>query len=135
MARFVKPMAHPPRMSGVCGIEISRRGFNRGMITLPFALAGCITEDARPLPERPWHHTASGFRNPPGSPVRGGDFDDWASFYARRFGDATEPDLPDGHVLPRDAVAAGLDRQRAADSLTWLGHASFLIRLDGRTIL
>jgi L-ascorbate metabolism protein UlaG (beta-lactamase superfamily) len=135
MARFVKPMAHPPRMPRIAGIEVTRRGFNQGMIVLPFALAGCVTEDAQPLPERPWHHTASGFRNPPGSPVRGGAFGDWASFYVRRFGETKELTLPDGHVLPPDAVAAGLDRQRAADSLTWLGHASFLIRLDGRTIL
>ena len=135
MARFVKPMAHPPRMTRTSGIEVTRRGFNQGMITLPFALAGCVTEDAQPLPERPWHHTASGFRNPPGSPVRGGDFGDWTSFWLRRFGDAEQPNLPPGHVLPPDAVAAGLRRQGDADRLTWLGHASFLIRLDGRTIL
>jgi L-ascorbate metabolism protein UlaG (beta-lactamase superfamily) len=60
---------------------------------------------------------------------------DWTSFWLRRFGDAQEPTLPEGHVLPADAVAAGLHRQRTADSLTWLGHASFLVRLDGRTIL
>jgi L-ascorbate metabolism protein UlaG (beta-lactamase superfamily) len=43
--------------------------------------------------------------------------------------------VPDGHVLPAAAVHAGLDGQNGADSLTWLGHASFLIRLDGRTVL
>ena len=116
-------------------IEVTRRGFNRGLIGLPFALAGCISDDAQPLPDRPWHHTASGFRNPPGSPIRGGDFGDWTSFWVRRFSSAAQPDQPPGHVLPPDAVAAGLRRPRSDDSLTWLGHACFLIRLDGRTIL
>jgi L-ascorbate metabolism protein UlaG (beta-lactamase superfamily) len=87
------------------------------------------------VPERRWHHLGSGFRNPEGSPLRGGDFGDWTSFWLRRFGDAREPTLPDSHVMPADAAAAGLRRQRTADSLTWLGHASFLVRLDGRTIL
>ena len=43
--------------------------------------------------------------------------------------------MPDGHVLPPDAVIDGLQRHAGSDSVTWLGHASFLIRLDGRTIL
>ena len=43
--------------------------------------------------------------------------------------------MPDGHVLPEAEVHAGLNGQNGADSLTWLGHASFLIRLDGRTVL
>jgi N-acyl-phosphatidylethanolamine-hydrolysing phospholipase D len=135
MARFVKSMAASPHTAAVPRIAVTRRGFNQGLLALPLLLAGCVTEDAQPVPERPWHHTATGFRNPPGSPVRGGDFGDWTSFYLRRFGDGAVPELPAGHVLPPDAVAAGLHRQRAADSLTWLGHASFLIRLDGRTIL
>ena len=135
MARFVKPMTAPLHGSPVAPIAVSRRRFNQGLIALPFALAGCMTQDAQPASGRPWHHTPTGFRNPPGSPVRVGDLADWTSFYARRLGAPTQPSLPDGHVLPSDAVAAGLHRQRAADSLTWLGHASFLIRLDGRTIL
>ena len=87
------------------------------------------------MAERPWHHVAGGFRNPPGSPVRGGDFGDWTTFFLRQFGRAREAVVPDGHVLPPDAVLDGLRRHAGSDSVTWLGHASFLIRLDGRTIL
>jgi L-ascorbate metabolism protein UlaG (beta-lactamase superfamily) len=134
MSRFVKPMPGTARTRDRPDIGLSRRGFNLGLASLPFALNGCSTDDAPPA-ERPWHHAASGFRNPPGSPMRGGDFGDWTSFYLRRFGDGAPPTPPRGHVLPVDAVAAGLRRHANADSLTWLGHASFLIRLDGRTIL
>ncbi|MGH6899784.1 MAG: MBL fold metallo-hydrolase [Geminicoccaceae bacterium] len=116
-------------------IALSRRAFNRSLAALPLAATGCATDSATPAAARPWHHTAAGFRNPPGSAPRGGDFGDWSSFFLRRFGHREPPVVPDGHVLPPDEVAAGLHRHHGADSLTWLGHASFLIRLDGRTIL
>ena len=116
-------------------IELSRRAFNRSLAALPLATTSCATETPEPGAARPWHHTGAGFRNPQGSPPRGGDFGDWSSFFLRRFGRREPPALPAGHVLPHDEVAAGLERHRGADSLTWLGHASFLIRLDGRTIL
>jgi L-ascorbate metabolism protein UlaG (beta-lactamase superfamily) len=114
---------------------VSRREFNRSLTALPLVLAGCATEDTALMAERPWHHVAGGFRNPPGSLPRGGDFGDWTTFFLRRFGSADAAVVPDGHVLPPDAVLAGLQRHAGTDSVTWLGHASFLIRLDGRTIL
>jgi N-acyl-phosphatidylethanolamine-hydrolysing phospholipase D len=114
---------------------ISRREFNRRLTALPLVLAGCTTEDPALMAESPWHHVAGGFRNPPGSLARAGDFGDWTTFFLRRFGGADAAAAPDGHVLPPEAVMAGLQRHAAFDSVTWLGHASFLIRLDGRTIL
>jgi N-acyl-phosphatidylethanolamine-hydrolysing phospholipase D len=119
--------------------RLTRRMLARGLATLPLALTGgatgCASGDAGG-PGRPYHHTADGFRNPPGSPERGGDFADWASFFVRRLGQR-QPQiaLPAGHVLPDDEVQAGVHGHNGADSLTWLGHASFLIRLDGRTVL
>jgi N-acyl-phosphatidylethanolamine-hydrolysing phospholipase D len=117
------------------GSRLTRRALARGLATLPLGLAGCTSADPGAA-GRPYHHTADGFRNPPGSPERGGDFGDWASFLFRRLGRGSpEVVLPDGHVLPTAEVHAGIDGQNGADSLTWLGHASFLIRLDGRTVL
>ena len=43
--------------------------------------------------------------------------------------------MPEGHVLSRQAALAGLAAADGQDSVTWLGHASFLIRLGGRTLL
>ncbi len=85
---------------------------------------------------RPWHHTADGFRNPQGSPGRGGDSGAWRSFFWRRFIDRSAVELPAGHVLPvAEALDGVFNRRSDGDRLTWLGHASFLLRLDGRTIL
>src|SRR5690606_18851240 len=136
MSRVVKPAGAIMRTAERLRSEISRRQFNRSLMATPLLLAGCATEDAAPMPDGPWHHVAGGFRNPPGSPARGGDFGDWTSFFLRRFRAADQPEVPDGHVLPTEAVLAGLERHgRVADSVPWLGHASFLLRLDGRTIL
>jgi L-ascorbate metabolism protein UlaG (beta-lactamase superfamily) len=96
-------------------------------------VAPSVSPDARPA-----HHGRRGFRNPPGSaPDHGGLAHLWVIM---RFLWLTRhvprrPEVPDGFVLPRDAVRAGLRRHRGMDSITWLGHACFLIRLGGRTIL
>ena len=85
----------------------------------------------------PWHHLPDGtFRNPPGSPERGGSPAEWRSFFWRRLVEpAPAPALPDGHVLPTETALAGIAAAGDRDSVTWLGHASFLLRLGGRTIL
>jgi N-acyl-phosphatidylethanolamine-hydrolysing phospholipase D len=116
--------------------KVTRRALNRGLALLPLALTGCAGERAASSADGPWHHTADGFRNPPGSPERGGDFGDWSSFFLRRFTERGEVTVPAGHVLPEADALDGVVNQRSdGDRLTWLGHASFLLRLDGRTIL
>lgn len=92
---------------------------------------------ARPLPERPHHHTDSGFRNPPGSPTRGRiAFGTMWRFMRRMQAERKQAvALPDGHVWSREQVRSGLARHAGADSITWLGHAAFLLRLGGKTVL
>lgn len=88
------------------------------------------------MTERPWHHTGRGFRNPPGSPHRHVDPKEYWRFIWRRIvSRQVFPPIPDGHVLSAEAIRDGLRRAVAADSVTWLGHAAFLLRLDGRSIL
>lgn len=102
--------------------------------TLVAACAGPRSEPAAGA--RPWHHGPNGFRNPPGSPERGGSVVDWADFFWRRLGRLeAPPSLPPGHVRPaREALAAFEDPARP-DAVLWLGHAGFLLRLSGRTVL
>ena len=115
---------------------IARRRLMALLAALPF---GTPSLAASPLETGmlPWHHLPDGtFRNPQGSPERGGTPTEWRSFMWRRLVERAPPvAVPDGHVLPARAALAGLEAAAGADSVTWLGHASFLIRLGGRTIL
>jgi N-acyl-phosphatidylethanolamine-hydrolysing phospholipase D len=115
---------------------IGRRRLLAWLAALPFGrlFATAAAEDAGMAP---WHHLPDGtFRNPQGSPVRGGSSADWRAFaYRRVFKPGLPPAVPVGHVLPPERVLAGLRAAADADSVTWLGHASFLIRFQGRTLL
>ncbi|HMR30644.1 MAG TPA: MBL fold metallo-hydrolase [Geminicoccaceae bacterium] len=112
----------------------TRRAMARAGLGLPLlALGG---QQASAAGELPWHHLpGGGFRNPPGSPVSQASRGDWWSFMYRRLIAADPPvELPAGHVLGPRATLAGLD-EVPGDSITWLGHACFLIRLGGLTLV
>ncbi len=80
----------------------------------------------------PEHHTENGFQNYPyvettSSP---GIF-----FFLRRFWHSIFlHDVPDNHFLSA-SEAIELRNSISGDSVTWLGHATFLIRISGKTIL
>jgi L-ascorbate metabolism protein UlaG (beta-lactamase superfamily) len=100
------------------------------------ALGACAIEPVMRADARPYHHTASGFRNPAGSPEREAGFGDMVSFMWRRFrGDNHPPEVPPGHVVEESRALARLAELEGQDTLTWLGHAAFLIRTGGKTIL
>lgn len=113
-----------------------RRRFLAGAAGLALA-GGCVPAALEPeAAARPWHHGPDGFRNPPGSPERGGSFADWADFFWRRLGrPEAPPSLPPGHVRPASEALAVLERPERPDGCLWLGHAGFLVRLSGRTVL
>jgi N-acyl-phosphatidylethanolamine-hydrolysing phospholipase D len=84
------------------------------------------------MDNKPKHHTITGYQNHP--------FVETAApkgvyFYIRRFwGSLFVPHVPDGHALP-DPEAMQLLNSIESDRITWLGHASFLIKASGVTIL
>ena len=91
-----------------------------------------------PPPEgAPEHHSGDGFRNLPGSVPRGGNLFDWAGFFFRRLGQnfGARPEMPVDHVLEPAAARAGFEALNGGDGITWLGHATFLLRLDETTVL
>lgn len=96
-----------------------------------------IPENAAAAAGRPEHHLPNGlFRNPPGSPQRDVDMRTMMRFLGRMARNSrTSVIVPDDHVVPERRAIAGLRVLNGADSLTWLGHASFLIRIAGKTIL
>lgn len=85
---------------------------------------------------KPYHHTPRGFRNPPGSPHMRPDAATYWRFIGRmlRNGRKRWP-LPEGHALDADIAARGWQEAGGEPALLWLGHAAFLLRLGGRTIL
>lgn len=85
--------------------------------------------------DRPAHHRADGtFANPPGSPKRDFSTVTFLKFFVGRMFDRRVPEVPLGIVLADADVAAGLEAA-GNPGITWLGHAAFLIRLGGKTIL
>jgi L-ascorbate metabolism protein UlaG (beta-lactamase superfamily) len=76
------------------------------------------------------------YQNPPGSPQRNAMPMDYISFFARRVATtfASIP-VPEGHVFSRGESLAHLEDARDGDSVTWLGHAAFFIRLKGVGLL
>lgn len=108
-----------------------------GLATL-FVLVGLVAAcSGTPMQaaDRPYHHLEDGtFRNPPGSPPRLATFSDMSAFFWRRVTTAS-PVAPEGHALPQQRALADLRAADGRDSITWLGHSTFLIRLAGTTIL
>lgn len=117
---------------------LRRRRLLHSLATLPSLLPGLAARQATAATDAPGPAEPVGgrFRNPPGSPEPGGSTADWLSFSWRRArNDGIPTSLPPGHVLPPAEVRAGLDALGDRDGVTWLGHASFLLRFGGRTLV
>jgi hypothetical protein len=99
------------------------------------SLAGC--GEPQHLPGKPYHHTESGFRNPPDSPARNSWFAraPWVAWRIASFVVGTDALPPQDHVLARDQVLAQLARNKGKNTVTWIGHMTALLRLDGKNIL
>ena len=86
-----------------------------------------------------YHHLPGGFRNPPGSPGGHRLTVELAREAAHFLGEirrlAGHYPFPPEHVIAEDDAIAMLNRETAEHSLTWLGHACFLVRMQGRVIL
>lgn len=73
------------------------------------------------------------FRNLPGGPRHAAGPSDFLPFLLRRISDRA-PSVPEGHVVPAAEARAAL-AAAGPESLTWIGHACFLVRTGGFTIL
>jgi len=103
------------------------------MTLLAVSLACTSTSNEQiTVKNKPKHYTTTGFQNHP--------FVETAApkgilFYIRRFwGSVFTPDIPDGHALS-DLESTQLLNSIEGDRITWLGHASFLIKTSEVTIL
>lgn len=108
------------------------------VVGLGLVLASCGGVGAPIGGQAPYHHLENGFRNPPNSLKRGVPFMRRMEFFSQAvwrnaFGE--KPQVPDGHVLSRETALAQLAAMGDADFVSWIGHSTFLARLDGVTVL
>ena len=88
-------------------------------------------------PGAPYHHTTSGFRNPPGSPERNPWYRRVPWIANRLIGgwENWDVEFPEDHVVPQAEALSAFKAMQGEDTLTWIGHMTALIRLDGVTVL
>lgn len=100
-------------------------------------LAGCSFEK-NAIIGVPYHHIEGGFRNPPDSPERESSIFTRLSFFSRMVLDLTDgvgAIIPQEHVQDPSKALKDFIAYGEADAITWIGHASFLVRLDGVVVL
>ena len=87
------------------------------------------------MEKKPYHHLPDGtFRNPEGSPKRASNVKwSYKIFNAER--KKVKIEFPEDHVVPRDEVLKNLQQNKDNDYITWIGHATFLIKLGDTTII
>ena len=96
------------------------------------AITGC-SHNTTAIEGKPLHHTTSGFRNYPLAPE---PQNPGFSFIFRRFrAFFDKPDIPEGHVLVENEAIAELNKHQEAPSITWIGHSTYLLRIEQKTIL
>jgi N-acyl-phosphatidylethanolamine-hydrolysing phospholipase D len=108
-----------------------------GVALLIVATGACAGVGTGPLPGQPAHHVAGGFRNPWPDYRRPDAWVRWRFLAAHTWGLLMAPRTFDPPRESVEAVASGraLWQGNPIPSITWVGHATVLLHLDGVNIL
>lgn len=114
-----------------------KSGFVRivGVIVLASGalIAACSTPGHKA--GKPYHHTTSGFRNPKGSPQGYSAWERLPALVTHIFGGRSEFEVPPDHIVPPSEALISLNAMGGNDSVTWIGHMTALLRLNGKVVL
>jgi N-acyl-phosphatidylethanolamine-hydrolysing phospholipase D len=87
------------------------------------------------MENKPYHHNSDGtFRNPEGSPTKTAT----GKFSYKTFNEERKKikiEFPSNHVVPREKVLDDLEKNKNENYVTWIGHATFIIKLGDTTII
>ncbi len=114
-------------------------GYTPGVRPIPlllawaFTLAGCAGVGTEPLPGKPAHHVAGGFRNTNPEFKRPDGWTRWSFFARRAWVSFTAPRSFEAPRIANDGQA--LRDGSVNPSVTWIGHATVLVQLDGMNVL
>ncbi|MFZ9984017.1 MAG: hypothetical protein ACO3E2_05470, partial [Burkholderiaceae bacterium] len=102
------------------------------LMTASLLLLGCAAIPTDPRPDKP-HHTPTGFQNLPGGGDKPG-FKGFLKWQWERLGRELTPQ--DASKVPRVALEpSALEVKSPGWTMTWLGHASVHLQIDGLAIL
>ena len=87
------------------------------------------------MEKKPYHHLLDGtFRNPKGSPIRS-DKDKFSYKQFNKEKKKLDMTVSEDHVISKNDVKNNLEKFKNDDYIAWIGHATFLIKLGGTTII
>ena len=87
------------------------------------------------MEKKPYHHLPDGtFRNPEGSPERNSNFK-WSFRTYNKEKKKLDMSVPKDHVVEKAKVLSDLEKFKDDDYISWIGHATFLIKLGNTTII
>jgi len=102
-------------------------------LLLLLILAACARAGSEPVAGRPAHHIEGGFRNPDPAFIRPSGWTRWSFIVRRGVESLTSPRTYDAPRVANDGAA--LRSNPRPPAITWIGHATLLVQLDGLSVL
>lgn len=102
-------------------------------LLLLLLLAACASAGSEPVAGRPAHHVEGGFRNPDPAFIRPSGWTRWSFIVRRGVESLTSPRTYDAPRVANDGAA--LRSNPRPPAITWIGHATLLVQLDGQSVL